>query len=102
MKYSSESIRQGRLNQMASEETPETFATTDGAATPRPTRDLATTHNRMAGKVGARAIAMMNNPEEIARTQGWMAKFGLTNQGMQWNQAKMMMSQPAPPPEEKK
>ena len=84
---------------MASEETPESFATTDGAAVPRPSRDLAVTHNRMAGQVGARAIAMMNNPEEIMRTQGWMAKFGMSNQGMQWNQAKMMMSQPAPPPE---
>ena len=101
MNYSPQSIKQGRLNQMATEETPETFATTDGAATPRPSRDLATQHNRMAGQVGARAIAMMNNPEEIARTQGWMAKFGLSNQGMQWNQAKMMMSQPAPPPEGK-
>ena len=55
----------------------------------------------MAGQVGARALAMMNNPEEQMRTQGWMAKFGMSNQGMQWNQAKMMMSQPAPPPEEK-
>ena len=101
MKYSPESIKQGRLNQMASEETPEQFAVTDGASTPRPARDLATNHNRMAGQVGARALAMMNNPEEQMRTQGWMAKFGMSNQGMQWNQAKMMMSQPAPPPEGK-
>ena len=101
MKYSAETIKQGRMNQIASEETPETFATTDGAATPRPGRDLATSHNRMAGQVGARAIAMMNNPEEIARTQGWMSRFGMSNQGMHWNQAKMMMSQPAPPPEGK-
>ena len=55
----------------------------------------------MAGEMGARALELMNNPNEIARVQGWMAKFGMTNQGMQWNQAKMMMSQPAPPQEGK-
>lgn len=101
MNYSPETIKQGRINQMATEETPETFATTDGAATPRPSRDLTNNHNRMAGQVGARALAMMNDPQEQARTQGWMMKFGMSNQGMQWNQAKMMMSQPAPPPEGK-
>ena len=42
---------------------------------------------------------MMNNPEEIARTEGWMARFGMSNQGMQWNQAKMMMTQPQQPQE---
>ena len=41
----------------------------------------------------------MNNPNEQARVEGWMSRFGMTNQGMQWNQAKMMMSQPAPPQE---
>ena len=43
----------------------------------------------MAGEMGARALELMNNPNEQARVQGWMMKFGLTNQGMQWNQAKM-------------
>ena len=98
MKFSPESIQQGRLNQEASDETPESFGHLDGAATYRPSRDLSVGHTRMAGKVGARAMQMMNNPEEIARTQGWMAKFGLSNQGMQFNQAKMMMQQPAQPP----
>ena len=56
----------------------------------------------MAGEMGARALELMNNPNEQARVNGWMSRFGLTNQGMQWNQAKMMMSQPAPAPEDKK
>lgn len=99
--YSGEAIKQGRLNQMQTEETPESFGTIDGATQARPSRDLATKHNRMAGEVGARAMQMMNNPEEKTRTDAWMSRFGMSNQGMQWNQAKMMMSQPAPPPEGK-
>jgi hypothetical protein len=31
----------------------------------------------------------MNNPNEQVRVDNWMARFGMTNQGMQWNQAKM-------------
>ena len=53
-------------------------------------------------EMGARALELMNNPNEQAtcrRLDGTC--FGMSNQGMQWNQAKMMMSQPAPAPEEK-
>jgi hypothetical protein len=53
----------------------------------------------MAGKMGARALTMINNPVEQQRTMNWMAKFGMSNQGMQWNQAKMMMMQPPAPPQ---
>ena len=102
MQFSKESIKQGRANQAASVETPETFATIEGAAQPREGVELSKGNSRMAGEMGARALELMNNPNEQARVQGWMSRFGLTNQGMQWNQAKMMMSQPAPAPEEKK
>lgn len=96
MKFSPENIQQGRQNQQASQETPESFGTIDGSSVGRTSRDLSISNQRMAGKMGARAIAMMNNPQEINRTRAWMNQFGLSNQGMQWNQAKMMMSQPAP------
>ena len=89
MNYSAESIRQGQENQAASAETPETFATIEGAAQPRGGYELSKGNNRMAGQVGARALTMMNNPQEQARTQGWMSRFGMSNQGMQWNQARM-------------
>ena len=99
MHFSKESIQQGRANQAASVETPETFATIEGAAQPREGVELSKGNSRMAGEMGARALELMNNPNEQARVNGWMSRFGLTNQGMQWNQAKMMMSQPAPPQE---
>ena len=102
MHFDPENIKQGRANQDASVETPESFATIDGATQPREGVELSKGHSRMAGEMGARALELMNNPNEQARVDGWMSRFGMTNQGMQWNQAKMMMSQPAPAPEEKK
>ena len=101
MRFDPQNIKQGRANQAASVETPESFATIEGAAQPREGVELSKGNSRMAGEMGARALELMNNPAEATRVQGWMARFGLTNQGMQWNQAKMMMSQPAPAPEEK-
>ena len=96
MNFSKEAIQQGQANQAASVETPETFATIDGATQPREGVELSKGNSRMAGEMGARALELMNNPNEQARVDGWMMKLGLTNQGAQWNQAKMMMSQPAP------
>ncbi len=101
MNFSKESLQQGRANQAASVETPESFATLDGAAVPREGTELSKGNSRMAGEMGARALELMNNPNEQARVEGWMGRFGMSNQGMQWNQAKMMMSQPASAPEEK-
>ena len=100
MKYSREAIQQGRMNQEKSAETPETFATIDGATAERPTRELSVQNTRMAGTVGARALAMMNNKEEIDRTADWMAKFGMSNQGVEWNQGKMGGMDPQQPAEE--
>ena len=103
MNFSREAIRAGRINQAQSVETPESFATIDGAAVPREGSELSQGNSRMAGKMGARALELMNNPEEQERVKGWMNMFGLTNQGMEWNQAKIMMSQPAKPaPKEEK
>jgi len=89
MEFSKESIQQGRANQDASSETPETFATIEGAAAPREGVELSKGNSRMAGEMGARALELMNNPNEQKRVEGWMARFGMTNQGMQWNAAKM-------------
>lgn len=72
MKFTRESIQQGRLNQRATEEVSEFIPTLDGAAQNRGNRDLATNSQRMAGQMGARALAMMTNPEEIKRTDNFM------------------------------
>ena len=99
MKYSRENIKQGILNQQASIETPDSFATIDGATVPGQGLELSSAHQRMAGKQGARALAMMNNPEERARTDNWMNMFRLSNQGLEFDRARQMATAPPPPPE---
>ena len=95
--FTRESIMQGRQNQDASMETPESFATIDGAAQTRPTRDMSIQNQRMAGQVGARALSLMTNPDEVARTAEWMAKFeNNAPQAAEWKMAKM--NSMAPPP----
>ncbi len=98
MKFSRENIKQGLLNQQASIETPDSFATIDGATVPGQSMELSSAHQRMAGQQGARALAMMNNPEEQARTEGWMNMFRLSNQGADFDQARKMAMAPPPPP----
>ena len=93
MKFSPTDLIQGTLNQKEQKETPNSFGTADGAAQVNPTSDLAKSQRRLAGQRGARAIEMLINPEEVARTQEWMSRFGLSNQGMQWNAAKMGLPQ---------
>ena len=39
----------------------------------------------------------MNNPEEKARTENFMSLFGQSNEGMQFNQAKMIQAAQAAP-----
>ena len=89
MTFDRRAIQQGRLNQQKAEETPNSFATEDGAPVVNPTGDLSKSNRRMAGQQGARAIEMMTNPDEQKRVAQWMQMFGMTNQGMQWNAAKM-------------
>lgn len=97
--FDSSAIKQGQANQAASAETPEAFGTIDGAVVPREGPELSSSNQRMAGIAGARALSLMNNPVEMMRTAKWMDQFGASNQGVQWNQAKMMLSQPPLPPE---
>ncbi len=75
LKFTRKDIHQGRANQDASAETPSNFGKIDGASVVRRTRDLAKQNNRMAGQQGARALALMNNPQEKARTDNWMFTF---------------------------
>ena len=91
MDFTKESLMQGLKNQEASAETPDSFSTIDGAAQTRLTSDLDKKNTRMAGQIGARALQLMNDPAAQAANQGWMARFGMSNEGMQFNQAKMMM-----------
>ena len=93
MNYSPQDLRQGMLLRQQAQETPSSFGMMEGAAEniggeqPK---------SRMAGQVGQRVMDLMNNPQEVARTQNWMSQFGLSNEGFQFNQARMMMANPQP------
>ncbi len=97
MNYSPQDIQQGNTLKKQAEETPSNFGILDGAIE-RPSGDRY--GQRMAGPVGARAIQLMNDPMEQQRTTDWMNRFGLSNEGMQFNQARMMMANPQPQQQE--
>ena len=92
MNYDEKTLQQGRMNQMQLEENPTSFTTDNGASHARGTARLDVQNQRMAGQEGARFVQMMLDPKEQARTARWMESFGLSNQGFEFNQAKMMMS----------
>ena len=93
MNYSPQDIQQGVSLKRQAEEQPSNFGILDGA-TEQPT--AAGYGNRMAGQKGSRIVELMNNPVEEQRTKNWMNMFGMTNEGMQFNQARMMMANPQP------
>ena len=81
--YNQQTVSQGRANQAKAIETPNTFATNSGVD------KVDQPKQRMAGQVGDRLMAYLNDPNEQKRTENWMARFGLSNQGAMFNQAKM-------------
>ena len=98
IEYTPESVKMGRVNTQKAKETPNSFAVQDSASAVQGTVPLdQTSQDRMAGGVGARAMRMMNDPMEQQRVNEWMMMFGMSNQGMEFNQAKMMGGMPPPP-----
>jgi hypothetical protein len=87
--FNQKDLQNGIQNQQRSRETPNSFAELNGATSTNNDGDLAKENSRMAGVVGARAMEMMRNPQEKARTANWMQAFSTSNQGMEWNAAKM-------------
>ena len=89
--FNPETIVQGRINQNRTKETPNSFATESNTSHVAPSQplDKVSADKRMAGRVGERALELMNNPEEQKRTQMWMQNFGMSNQGVMFNQARM-------------
>ena len=98
--YEPNDIAAGMVKKGMAEETPNIFAERQGAAQVSPSANLDQTSQRMAGPVGARALALANDPEEQMRTSLWMKQFGLSNQGFEFNQAKMMQMAPPAPAQE--
>ena len=93
--YTQSSVAQGRINQSKASEQPNTFATISGADSITQMSSLDKPKQRMAGKFGHRALEYLNDPAEKARTDSWMEQFGLSNEGMQFNQAKINGAPPA-------
>ena len=91
MNYSPQDLQQGMSLRQKAQETPENFATMDGAVDPESGK------KRMAGD---RMQQLMIDPNEAARTQQWMGRFGMSNEGFQFNQARMMMANPQPQQEQ--
>lgn len=96
MNYDSSTLLNGRLNQRKAEETPTTFSSDQGVSRAETGGRLDVQNQRMAGQEGARFVQMMLDPAERARTARWMDSFSRSNEGFQFNQAKMMMSAPNP------
>ena len=87
--YSRASVTQGRANQAKANEQPNTFAVENGITDVTQISNLDVPKQRMAGKFGHRALEYMKNPAEQARTDTWMDLFGQSNEGLQFNQAKI-------------
>ena len=88
MKFQTQDILNGQRNEEKSRENPNSFGELNGSAVVNPDGQMKS-KSRMAGQKGQRAMEMMNDPEEQERTASWMKMFGLSNQGAEWNQAKM-------------
>ena len=76
MSFNRNDLLQGLANQQAAEKTPINFGRLDGAAQPRPSKDLDVSNKRtrMAGGfMGQRALDMVNNPEAMRHAEGFVA-----------------------------
>ena len=93
--YSQTGVAQGRINQAKAQDTPNTFGTESGADQVTQMSKLDKPKQRMAGQLGHRLLEYMNDPVEQERTDSWMSMFGLSNQGMAFNQAKINGAPPA-------
>ena len=98
IQYDPQTLREGNRLRMQASERPSTFAEYNGAVDVIPPGGLAATNQtRMAGQMGARALQLMTDPAAAKQTNEWMNLFGQSVPGYQFNEAKMMMAQPAQP-----
>ena len=94
MNIDSQTIINGTRRKKELESNPATFSNDSGVANFDPRRPLDSYRGtRMAGQVGARALALMNDPMEAQRVDEWMNQFGQSNEGAEFNMAKMQQAQ---------
>ena len=92
MSFDPKAVQQGNIAKKQAQETPTSFATESGSTFAQPTGSLDKKNElRMAGPGGAFAMKMMQDPDFTNRVAAWNQQFMQSNQGMQFNQAKMQM-----------
>ena len=90
MKFEKQDLINGQRNKQKQEETAATFGELSGTSSINTDGKMQQTGGtRMAGREGYRALEIMSDPREQARTANWMRGFGLTVPGAQFNAAKM-------------
>ena len=91
MAFDPKVILQGNADKRKLEENPTVGFTASGASSPEPTAMLGKDPNRMAGPGGAFAFKMMQDPQFAQQIGGWNQMFAQSNQGLEFNQAKIQM-----------
>lgn len=94
--YDRLAVLQGNKLKNELEEKPTVPAMVNGQEDPLTTDNLASSNSvRKAGPGGVHAVQLMTDPQAIAATDRWMQLFGQSNQGMEFNQAKMIEAENA-------
>ena len=92
MNFNPEAVRAGNRAKKEAEEFPTTFGTQGSADFASPTGNLDEKNKtRMAGPGGAFAMQMMDDPELQKRVEEWNQQFMQSNQGYEFNQAKIQL-----------
>lgn len=83
MNYTANELIKGEARKRELEETDQTFEK----------EELGAGGKRKAGPEGARAVALMTDPIEQENSKQWMDLFGLSNQGAEFEQAKIQKAE---------
>ena len=91
-RFNPNAVREGNRLKREAEERPTTFGSINGASFSEPTKQLDKGNKtRMAGPGGAFALQIAQDPELAMRIAKWDQQFAQSNQGRDFNQAKIEM-----------
>jgi len=91
MSFDPKVVLQGNADKRALEENPTIGFTASSSSSANPTADIGKDITRMAGPGGAFAFKMMQDPQYAQNIAGWNSLFAQSNQGMEFNRAKIQM-----------
>ena len=87
--FDPKAVLQGNMVRDELRQNPSTFATDSGVVQASTNRPLEKSNKpRMAGEVGGRILELMDSKAR-KQTDNWMKMFNTSNQGAEFNQAKM-------------